>query len=140
VTAAVLVSRVPPRLVLIFALAMGSLLTLTLALLTDAHTFFLVTFAFGFTTTCMFKLMISIGSEQLPNSPPWLVTFLLFCSGLGTTTAPIVSAQLVKLSGVHASLWVAFAFYAATAVTIGAALATEGAAGLRTQPVPATGS
>jgi MFS transporter, TsgA protein len=140
VTAAVLVSRVPPRLVLIFALAMGSVLTLTLALLTDAHTFFLVTFAFGFTTTCMFKLMISIGSEQLPNSPPWLVTFLLFCSGLGTTTAPIVSAQLVKLSGIHASLWVAFAFYVATAVTIGAALATEGVAGLRSQPAAATGS
>jgi hypothetical protein len=51
-----------------------------------------------------------------------------------------VSAQLVKLSGVHASLWVAFAFYVATAVTIGAALATEGAAGLQAQPVPATGS
>jgi TsgA-like MFS transporter len=140
VTAAVLVSRVPPRFVLIFALAMGSVLTCTLALLTDAHAFFLVTFAFGFTTTCMFKLMISIGSEQLPNSPPWLVTFLLFCSGLGTTTAPIVSAQLVKLSGLHASLWVAFAFYTATLLTIGAALITERAAGVRARLVLETGS
>jgi TsgA-like MFS transporter len=125
VTAAVLVSRMPPRFVLLFALAMGTVLTLTLALITDAHAFFLVTFAFGFTTTCMFKLMISIGSEQLPTSPPTLVTFLLFCSGIGTTAAPIVSAQLVKFSGIHASLWVAFAFYAATMLTIVAALATE---------------
>jgi TsgA-like MFS transporter len=125
VTAAVLVSRVPPRFVLIFALAAGTTLSLALALLADAHTFFLVTFAFGFTTTCMFKLMISIGSEQLPNSPPWLVTFLLFCSGIGTTAAPIVSAALVKLAGVHASLWVAFAFYAATMLVIAAALLSE---------------
>jgi TsgA-like MFS transporter len=132
----VLVSRVPPRFVLLFALAAGTTLSLALALLADAHTFFLVTFAFGFTTTCMFKLMISIGSEQLPNSPPWLVTFLLFCSGIGTTAAPIVSAALVKLAGVHASLWVAFAFYGATMLVIATALlserATRGAARPRT--------
>jgi TsgA-like MFS transporter len=131
VSAAVLVSRIPPRFVLLFALAMGTILTLTLALITDAHAFFLVTFAFGFTTTCMFKLMISIGSEQLPSSPPSLVTFLLFCSGIGTTAAPILSAQLVKRSGVHASLWVAFAFYAATMLVIAGALFTERATRVR---------
>ena len=125
VTAAVLVSRVPPRFVLLFALAMGTVLTLVLASLADAHAFFLVTFAFGFSTTCMFKLMISIGSEQLPTSPPTLVTFLLFCSGIGTTAAPIVSGQLVKLAGIHASLWVAFGFYAATMLAIVATLVTE---------------
>jgi len=125
VSAAVLVSRIPPRFVLLFALASGTTLTLALALLADAHAFFLVTFAFGFTTTCMFKLMISIGSEQLPNSPPWLVTFLLFCSGIGTTAAPILSAALVKLAGVHASLWVSFVCYAATMLVIIAALVSE---------------
>jgi hypothetical protein len=61
---------------------------------------------------------------------------LLFCSGIGTTAAPIVSAALVKLAGVHASLWVAFAFYAATMLVIAAALlserATRGAARPRT--------
>ena len=56
------------------------------------------------------------------SSPPWLVTFLLFCSGIGATTAPLVSSQLVKLAGLHASLWGAFAFYSATSVAIGAAL------------------
>ncbi len=125
VTAAFVVSRVPPRAVLAFALVMGTVLTLTLALLTNAHAFFLVTFAFGFTTTCMYKIMISIGSEQLPASPPSLVTFLLLCSGVGTTAAPIVSAQAIKLAGLHASLWVAFAFHAATLVVVLAALATE---------------
>jgi len=75
--------------------------------------------------------MISIGSEQLPSSPPSLVTFLLFCSGIGTTAAPILSAQLVKLSGVHASLWVAFAFYAATMLVIAGALLTERATRVR---------
>jgi TsgA-like MFS transporter len=125
VSAAVLVNRIPPRIVLLFALTCGTVLTLTLAMLTDAHAFFLVTFAYGFTTTCMFKLMISIGSEQLPTSPPMLVSFLLFCSGIGTSAAPAISGPLVKLFGIHASIWVVFAFYAATMVVTGAALITE---------------
>ncbi len=125
ITAAVLVSRVPPRFVLLFALVMGVVLSFVLALTTDAHVFFLVTFAFGFTTTCMFKLMISIGSEQLPSSPPPLVTFLLFCSGIGTTAAPLISAQIVKAAGLHASLWLSFGSYVATLVIVGAALAAE---------------
>ena len=125
VTAALLVSRIPPRFVLVFALTMGVVSTLVLARMTNAHAFFLATFVFGFTTTCMFKLMISIGSEQLPSSPPSLVTFLLFCSGIGTTAAPLVSAYAVKAAGVHASLWLSFACYAATLVTITAALLAE---------------
>ena len=125
ITAAVFVSRIPPRFVLLFALVMGAVLSLVLALTTDAHAFFLVTFAFGFTTTCMFKLMISIGSEQLPSSPPPLVTFLLFCSGIGTTAAPLISAQIVKAAGLHASLWLSFGSYVATLLIVGAALATE---------------
>jgi len=125
ITAAILVSRIPPRVVLLFALSMGVALSLLLATLTDAHLFFIVTFAFGFTTTCMFKLMISVGSEQLPSSPPTLVTFLLLCSGIGTMAAPIVSAQLVKLSGLHASLWDAFGLYVATLLVTAAALVSE---------------
>lgn len=125
VTAALVVSRLPPRAVLIFALVMGVSLTLTLALLTNVHAFFLVTFAFGFTTTCMFKIMISIGSEQLPGSPPSLVTFLLLCSGIGTTVAPLLSGAIVRVAGLHASLWCACALHAATAAIVLAALLNE---------------
>ena len=125
VTAALVVSRVPPRAVLLFALGMGVALSLTLALVANAHVFFLVTFAFGFTTTCMFKIMISIGSEQLPGSPPSLVTFLLLCSGIGSTIAPLLSGYVVKTAGLHASLWCAFAFHTATAAIVIAALLNE---------------
>jgi TsgA-like MFS transporter len=125
VTAAVVVSRVPPRSVLCFALVMGVVLTLALALLTDARGFFIATFAFGFTTTCMFKLMISIGSEQLPSAPSALVTWLLIASSVGTTAAPIVSGWVVRAFGDHASLWLAAACYAATLATIAAALVLE---------------
>jgi TsgA-like MFS transporter len=130
VTAAVLVSRIEPRFVLVFALVMGAASTLLLSLTADAQAFFVMTFAFGFTTTCMFKLMISIGSEQLPSMPPALVTFLLFCSGLGSTAAPLISAQIVRGAGLHASLWLSFACYAATLMTIGAALVLERSARL----------
>jgi TsgA-like MFS transporter len=125
VTAAIVVSRVPPRAVLAFALVMGAALSFILASISSVGAFVLVTFAFGFTTTCMYKLMISIGSEQLAGSPPPLVTTLLLCSGIGTTLAPLISAAVVKGEGLHASLWVAFAFHAATLVIVFAALANE---------------
>lgn len=125
VTAAFVVSRLQPRAVLLFALVMGAVLTFALASISSVGVFFVLTFAFGFTTTCMYKLMISIGSEQLSGSPPPLVTALLLCSGIGTTLAPLLSGWLVKRQGLHASLWLAFAFHAATLVIVCAALANE---------------
>jgi TsgA-like MFS transporter len=125
ITAAVVVTRVPPRFVLIFALLMGAAATTAIALTHNPAFFFLATTVFGFTTTCMFKLMISIGSEQLPTSPPALVSFLLFCSGLGTTAAPLVSAQVVRIAGTHASMWFACGCYVATLIVMLVALAVE---------------
>ena len=128
VTAALLVTRIPPRWVVIGAatLAVASLLACTLA--PDAHAFFTATFAFGFTSTCLFKLMISIGSEQIAGAPPQLVTFLLLSASIGGTIAPAISAGIVNVHGPHAGIVMALVCYCGTLAAAVAALAVERAA------------
>jgi MFS transporter, TsgA protein len=125
VTAALLVTRIPPRAVVIGAAmaTIGSLLACTLA--PNAHAFFVATFAFGFASTCLFKLMISIGSEQIADAPPQLVTFLLLSASVGGTIAPAASAWIVNLRGPHAGIVMALACYAAMLAATLAALAVE---------------
>jgi TsgA-like MFS transporter len=125
VTAALLVTRIPPRIVVIAAAtaAVASLLACTLA--PDAHAFFIATFAFGFASTCLFKLMISIGSEQLADAPPQLVTFLLLSASVGGTIAPAVSAWIVNVRGPHAGIVMALVCYGGTLAAALAALAVE---------------
>jgi TsgA-like MFS transporter len=112
ISAALLVTRVAPRNVLVGSMAAATVITLLLAFTPTAALFFGLTLVFGFTSTSMFKLMISIGSEQIPSSPPQLVTFLLVCAGLGGIAAPVISAPLVKADGTHASLFLGCAAYA----------------------------
>lgn len=117
--AASIVTRVAPRIVMIGAAALA---TVSLAVITgahDAHGFFAATFAFGFSSTCLFKLMISIGSEQIPHAPPQLVTFLLLSASVGGTLAPAVSARIVAAHGAHAGIVMAACCYA---LTLGCAL------------------
>jgi TsgA-like MFS transporter len=125
VTAALLVTRIPPRAVVIGAAtaAVASLLACTFA--PDAHAFFTATFAFGFASTCLFKLMISIGSEQIADAPPQLVTFLLLSASIGGTIAPAVSAWIVNVRGPHAGIVMALACYSGTLAAALAALAVE---------------
>jgi hypothetical protein len=82
--------------------------------------FFAATFAFGFSSTCLFKLMISVGSEQIPHAPPQLVTLLLLSASVGGTLAPAVSARIVAAHGAHAGIVMAACCYA---LTLGCALA-----------------
>jgi TsgA-like MFS transporter len=125
ITAALLVTRVAPRAVLCVSMTLAAVVTLLLAQAPDAGLFFALATAFGFCSTCMFKLMISIGSEQIASSPPQLVTFLLFCTSLGGIVAPAVSAPVVKAFGVHASLYLTWAAYAAAFALVAAALLVE---------------
>jgi TsgA-like MFS transporter len=114
VTAAVVVSWVPPRVVVLCAatLTVGSLVAATVV--HDAHAFFTATIAFGFTSTCLFKLLISIGSEQIADPPPQLVTMLLLSASVGGTIAPVLSAAIVAGSSAHAGIVVALVCYAGT--------------------------
>jgi TsgA-like MFS transporter len=125
VAAALIVTRIPPRIVAIGAamLAVMSLATVTLA--HDVHAYFTATLAFGFTSTCLFKLLISIGSEQLTDAPPQLVTFMLLAASIGGTIAPALSAAIVRNHGAHAGIEFALVSYGGTLIAALAALTVE---------------
>jgi TsgA-like MFS transporter len=125
VTAALLVTRIPPRRVMIGAATLAVASLVACALAPGAQAFFTATFAFGFTSTCLFKLMISIGSEQIVDAPPQLVTFLLLSASIGGTIAPAISAWFVGLHGPHAGIVMALICYAGTLLAALAALAVE---------------
>jgi TsgA-like MFS transporter len=124
-TAALIVTRVAPRIVMTAAAASAVVSLLVIANAGDAHAFFAATFAFGFSSTCLFKLMISIGSEQIVDAPPQLVTFLLLSASVGGTIAPALSARFVAASGAHAGVVMAAGCYSLTLACILAALVVE---------------
>jgi TsgA-like MFS transporter len=125
IVAGLIVTRVPPRWVALCAatLTVGSLVAATTA--HDAHAFFTATLAFGFTSTCLFKLLISIGSEQIADAPPQLVTFLLLSASVGGTIAPALSAGIVAAHGAPAGIAVALVCYVGTLVAAVAAMVME---------------
>ena len=125
ITAALLVTRIPPRWVAVGAATL-TVVALSLALTAhDANAYFRATLAFGFTSTCLFKLLISIGSEQLADAPPQLVTFLLLSASVGGTIAPALSAAFVAAHGAHAGVGLALACYTGTLGAAVAALIAE---------------
>jgi len=69
--------------------------------------------------------MISIGSEQIVDAPPQLVTFLLLSASVGGTIAPALSARFVAASGAHAGVVMAAGCYSLTLACILAALVVE---------------
>lgn len=127
ITAALLVTRIPPRFIVVAAgtLTVASLLACTLA--SGAAAFFTATYAFGFTSTCLFKLLISIGSEQIESAPPQLVTFLLLSASVGGTIAPAISAWFVNAHGPLAGIAMALCCYAGMLAAAVAGIAREGA-------------
>jgi MFS transporter, TsgA protein len=125
ITAALVVSRIPPRLVLLCAASAAVLCTMLLASTSSASLFFEATLAFGFCSTCLYKLMISLGTEQVAAAPPQLVTFLLFSGALGGTLGPALSGRVVHAFGLHAGPAMAFVCYAATLALVVFALVLE---------------
>ena len=125
ITAGLIVTRVPPRLVLLVATCSAVVCTSVLAATSSPQLFFTLTLVFGFSSTCMYKLMISIGSEQVPSPPPQLVTFLLLSGAIGGTIAPALSGHVVHAFGPHAGPVMAFGCYAGALAVIVLALLIE---------------
>jgi TsgA-like MFS transporter len=125
ITTALLVTRVPARRVLVGAagITVGTLVAATTA--HDAHTFFTATLVFGFTSTCLFKLMISIGTDQVAGASPQLVTLLILSSTVGSTLAPAISAPIVGIYGAHAGVVMALVCYAGTLAAVVAGIIVE---------------
>jgi TsgA-like MFS transporter len=130
-TAGVLVSFVAPRAVLACASTIAALCTCALALAWSAPAFFVLTLAFGLTSTCMYKLMISIGSEQVVTPSPRLVTLLLLAGAVGGMIGPALSGRVVAAFGLQAGTVMTFVCYAGALVAVLAGLGLEAARGVR---------
>jgi TsgA-like MFS transporter len=103
-SATYLITKVPTRLFLMSVSILAVLLAAVLYFTTAPQIFLKVTLALGFLTSCIFKIGISVGSQQIPRAPPILVTFLLCSATMGSTLAPVVSAKVVALYGVHSAI------------------------------------
>ncbi len=136
IVAALLTARIQPRRVLVGATSIAVFCLALLATTANVAAFFAVTLGFGFSSTCMYKLMISIGSEQIATAPPLLVTFLLLSGSIGGTIAPVVSANVVHALGPHAGPFMTLGCYATALLAVLAALALERAA-REHRPAPA---
>ncbi len=104
ITAAILVNKFSARYMLIIILLIAILITTFLNLTESATAFLYATVIFGFFTSAIYKIGISIGSQQIPKAPAILVTFLLTCGGIGSTMAPAFSAFFVSRLGIHSAM------------------------------------
>lgn len=104
ITAALIVTKVPPRILLVVVTFIAVMILTSLQYVDSAATFLTITLVLGFSTSCMYKIGISVGSEQVKNAPPKLVTFLLLCGTIGSTLGPVLSAQVVSMFGVQAAI------------------------------------
>ncbi|NOI67508.1 MFS transporter TsgA [Vibrio sp. 99-8-1] len=98
VTAAI-VAKVSAKYVLIavslFAVAISAYLNFT----TSMDSLLMAVTALGFLTASSYKILISIGSTQVRNAPPRLITFLLVCGSAGNMIAPSFNAFLIDTFG-----------------------------------------
>jgi TsgA-like MFS transporter len=103
-TVTLLVIKVPTRPLLLAVIAIAIILSTLLYTTQDPDWFLTVTLALGFMTSCIFKLAISVGSQQIHHAPPILVTFLLCAATVGSTIAPALSALVVSIFGVSSAM------------------------------------
>lgn len=120
-----LITIIPIRPFLLVISVIAVLLTLALYFADSADWFLTLTLGFGFLTSCMFKVGISVGSQQLPNASPALITFLLCSATLGSTLAPMLSAKIVELTNVQSAILIAVLGYSAVTLLFSICLALE---------------
>jgi TsgA-like MFS transporter len=103
-TVTLLVIKVPTRPLLLSVMLIAIILSILLYTTQDPDWFLTITLALGFMTSCIFKLAISVGSQQVHSAPPILVTFLLSAATIGSTAAPALSALVVSIFGVSSAM------------------------------------
>jgi TsgA-like MFS transporter len=103
-TVTLLVMKVPTRPLLLSVMLIAIILSTLLYTTQDPDVFLSITLALGFMTSCIFKLAISVGSQQVHSAPPILVTFLLCAATIGSTAAPALSALVVSIFGVSSAM------------------------------------
>lgn len=125
ISAAIFVNKVPQRRFLMIVAVLASVFTLGFVLIEQGTQFLLLSYFFGFATTCIYKLAMSVGSQQLPRAPAVLITFLLFSGSIGSTLAPALSGWVVGQFGVHSAMTMAWLGYSLVALLFGACLWLE---------------
>jgi TsgA-like MFS transporter len=101
------------------------LVTFYLSITHNPRVFLTLTLGFGFLTSCVYKLGISVGSQQVKNSPAVLVTFLLTCGTVGSTISPALSAAIVDRFGVASAMVMTALGFTAVCIAIVACLILE---------------
>lgn len=104
IVATLLVAKLPTRIFLLSVCSIALILIWMLTLTNSADWFLTLTLVLGFCTSCIFKIGIAVGTLQIKNSPPILVTFLLCSATMGSTVAPALSSFIVDLSGTKSAM------------------------------------
>ncbi|HGM5456819.1 TPA: MFS transporter TsgA [Serratia marcescens] len=125
ITASILVNKFPARTMLLSVISIAIILTIYLSNTRVPQHFLLVTLGFGFLTSCIYKLGIAVGSQQLATSPAVLVTFLLTCGTVGSTVAPALSALIVEHLGVKSAMFTTSVAFICVLACVVACLALE---------------
>ncbi|MEP2651666.1 MAG: MFS transporter TsgA [Paraglaciecola sp.] len=120
-----LVMKVPTRPLLLGVIVVAIVLSTLLYTTDDPHWFLTITLGLGFMTSCIFKLGISVGSQQIKNAPPILVTFLLCSATVGSTLAPALSALVVSNFGVSSAMLMTVIGFVLVAILISTCLLLE---------------
>jgi TsgA-like MFS transporter len=124
-TVTLLVMKVPTRPLLLSVIVVAIVLTSLLYTTDDPDWFLTVTLGLGFMTSCIFKLGISVGSQQINNAPPILVTFLLCSATVGSTVAPALSALVVEKFGVSSAMLMTVIGFVLVAILMSTCLLLE---------------
>ena len=125
ITVTLLVIKVPTRPLLLSVLLIAILLASALYYTGDPDQFLTITLGLGFMTSCIFKLGISVGSQQIKNAPPILVTFLLCSATVGSTIAPALSALVVENFGVRSAMLMTMIGFVLVAILMTSCLVLE---------------
>lgn len=124
-SAAVLIHKVKPRWMLMVAVSIAIVMSMFFTLTSNGEHFLMLSFAFGFFTTCIYKIAMAVGSEQINNTPAMLVTFLLFSGGIGSASAPAVSGFVVSIYGPKGAMWMTTISFSIVAIMFGVCLLLE---------------
>ncbi|MGB0217537.1 MAG: MFS transporter TsgA [Alteromonas oceani] len=135
-TSVVLVNFIPTRIMLLLVSGIAIACTTAFLLIESIETFLTLGLAFGLLTTCIYKIAISVGTQQIADSPPMLVTLMLFSGSIGSTLAPVVSGLVVDSSDEKGALMLALAGFVTMLVLFISAMLLERLAKRQTLPDP----
>ncbi|MAJ70415.1 MAG: MFS transporter TsgA [Alteromonadaceae bacterium TMED7] len=135
-TSVVLVNFIPTRIMLLVVSAIAIACTTAFLLIESVDTFLTLGLAFGLLTTCIYKIAISVGTQQIADSPPMLVTLMLFSGSIGSTLAPVVSGLVVDSSDEKGALMLALAGFVTMLALFITAMLLERLAKRQTLPEP----